>query len=84
MLHQKDVTLGFSQRGKPTDNAFVKSFNGRLRKECLNAYRFLSIINARAKTETWRLQYKKSRRHTSRGWITPVEYPAAVIANATE
>jgi putative transposase len=45
------VTLDFSRPGKPTDNAFVESFNGRLRDECLNSHWFLSLADARAKIE---------------------------------
>ena len=78
------VTLDFSRPGKPTDNAFVESFNGRLRDECLNAHWFLSMADARAKIEAWRRDYNESRPHTSLGWMTPVEYAAAVAAKATE
>jgi putative transposase len=45
------VTLDFSRPGKPTDNAFIESFNGKLRTECLNANWFLSLDEARAKCE---------------------------------
>lgn len=48
------VTLEFSRPGKPTDNAFVESFDGRLRDECLNTHLFLSLEGARAKIEAWR------------------------------
>ena len=69
---------------QPTDNAFVESFNGRLRDECLNAHWFLSVANARAKIEAWRRDYSESRPHTSLGWITPVEYAAAAVKIAAE
>jgi putative transposase len=49
--HEKDVTLGFSRPGKPTDNAFIASFNGRLRDECLDTHRSLSLEDARSKIE---------------------------------
>jgi len=58
------VTLDFSRPGKPTDNALVESFNGRLRDECLNARWFLSLADARAKIEAWRRDYKEWRPHT--------------------
>jgi len=48
------VTLDVSRSGKPTDNVFVESFNGRLRDECLNTHWFLSLDDARIKTEAWR------------------------------
>jgi putative transposase len=69
---------------KPTDNACVESFNGRLRDECLNAHWFLSLAGARAKIEAWRRDYNESRPHTSLGWLTPVEYAAAATAQAAE
>lgn len=80
--YENGVTLDFSRRGKPTDNAFVESFNGRLRDECLNAHWFLSMADARAKIEARRRDYNESRPHTSRGWMTPVEYAAATPARA--
>ena len=82
--YENGVTLDFSRLGKPTDNAFVESFNGRLRDECLNAHWFLSIADARAKIEAWRRDYNESRPHTSLGWMTPVEYAAAAATKAAE
>ena len=67
------VTLDFSRPGKPTDNALVELFNGRLRDECLNAHWFLSLSDAR-----------ESRPHTSLGWMTPSEYAAAAARQAAE
>jgi putative transposase len=52
--YQNDVTLDFSRPGKPTDNAFIESFNGRFRAECLNTHWFLSLADAREKLEHWR------------------------------
>ena len=72
------------QPGKPTDNAFVESFNGRLRDECLNAHWFLSLADARAKIEAWRSFYNESRPRTSLGWITTNEYAAAATLRAAE
>ena len=51
--YENNVTLDFSRPGKPTDNAFVKLFNGRLRDEWLNAHWFLALADARAKIEAW-------------------------------
>jgi len=48
------VELDFSPPGKPTDNGLIEAFNGRLRQECLNESWFLSLDDAREKTETWR------------------------------
>ena len=82
--YENGVTLDFSRPGKPTDNAFVESFNGRLRDECLNAHWFLSLAEARTKIEAWRRDYNESRPHTSLGWMTPVEYAAAAVAMAAD
>ena len=51
------VTLDFSRPGKPTDNAFIESFNSRFRQECLNASWFLNLNDARTKIESWRCEY---------------------------
>ena len=56
------------------DNAFVESFNGRLRDECLNAHWFLSLADARSKIEAWRRHFNESRPHTALEWLTPVEF----------
>jgi putative transposase len=50
----RSATLDVSRPGKPTDNAFIESLNGKLRPECLNAHRFLSLDEARRKCEAWR------------------------------
>jgi putative transposase len=79
--YDNGVTLDFSRPGKPTDNAFVESFNGCLRDECLNTHWFLSLADARAKTEAWRRDYSESRPHAALGWLTPVEYAASAGVN---
>ncbi len=78
------VTLDFSRPGKPTDNAVVESFNGRLRDECLNANWFLSLADARSKIEAWRRQYNESRPHTALGWLTPQEFALAAAQQVAE
>lgn len=78
------MTLDFSRPGKPTYDAFVESFNGRLRDECLNAHWFLSLADARTKIEAWRRDYNESRPHTLLGWLTPIEYAAAAAKIAAE
>jgi len=52
--YERRVELAFSRPGKPTDNAHIEAFNGRLRQECLNQHWFLSLDDARAKIEAWR------------------------------
>ena len=67
------VTLDFSRRGKPTDNAYIESFNGRVRQECLNQHWFLSLADAQEQIDQWRLDYNENRPHSSLGNQTPVE-----------
>ncbi|WP_244447751.1 IS3 family transposase [Methylobacterium oryzae] len=65
------VEIDFSRPGKPTDNAYIESFNGRLRAECLNASWFLSLADARERIEDWRCHYNEDRPHTALGGLTP-------------
>jgi len=74
------VELAFSRPGKPTDNAHIEAFNGRLRQECLNQHWFLSLNDARAKIEAWRSGYNETRPHGSLGWATPAEYACQCLA----
>lgn len=71
--YRNGVTLDFSRPGKPTDNAYVESFNGSLRDECLNVNWFLSLEDARGKIEAWRRHYNASRPHTALGDVSPSE-----------
>ena len=72
--YRNGVTLDFSRPGKPTDNAYVESFNGSLRDECLNVNWFLSLEDARGKIEAWRRHYNESRPHTALGDVPPSEF----------
>jgi putative transposase len=71
--YQRNVTLDFSRPGRPTDNAFIESFNGKLRAECLNAHWFMSLDDARRKCEAWRRDYNEERPHSSIGNKVPIE-----------
>ncbi|SER39188.1 putative transposase [Neolewinella agarilytica] len=71
--YENNITLDFSRPGKPTDNAFIESFNGSLRDECLNTNWFLSLEDAREKIESWRRDYNNFRPHSSLGGIPPNE-----------
>jgi putative transposase len=62
--------------GKPQQNAFVESFNGRLRDELLNETLFRSLPHARAALALWRLDYNEARPHSKLGWMTPSAYAA--------
>jgi len=68
------VRRDFIEPGKPQQNAYVESFNGRLREECLNTQWFTSLADARRKLEAWRMDYNGARPHSSLGYRTPLEF----------
>ena len=68
------ITLDFSRPCKSTDNAFIESFNGKLRAECLNTYWFMSFNDARRKCEAWGRDYNEERPHSAIGNKAPVEF----------
>jgi len=69
--YRKGIKLEFSRPGKPMDNAYIESFNGKLRAECLNQNWFESIEEARSKIEQWRVEYNEYRPHSALGQQTP-------------
>lgn len=72
--YHHQVRLDFSRPGKPTDNAYIETFNGSLRDECLNLHWFEMLAEARQLIEAWRVEYNVSRPHMALGNILPVEY----------
>jgi len=68
------VKLNFSRPGKPTDNPFIESFNGKFREECLNQHWFLSLEEAQNGIDSWRADYNERRPHSSLGNRTPEEF----------
>ena len=68
------VRLDFSRPGKPTDNAYIESFNSRFRQECLNQHWFLSLEDAKRKIQEWWRDYNSHRPHNSLGYLTPKEF----------
>jgi putative transposase len=83
------VKLDFSRPGKPTDNAFIESFNARLRMECLNEHWFLSVEDAQQKLDHWRRDYNEQRPHSSLGNVPPAVFasrprPVAPAASSPE
>jgi len=72
--YQRGVQLDFIRPGKPVENAYIESFNGRLRDECLNVHQFVSLDDARRKIEVWRRDYNHDRPHSSLGDLTPTEF----------
>jgi putative transposase len=82
------VRIDFSRPGKPTDNAFIETFNGSLRDECLNLHWFAMLAEARSIIETWREDHSESRPHMALGYRTPQEYllqrsPSGLTKGAT-
>jgi putative transposase len=76
--YQRGVTLDFSRPGKPTDNAFIESLNGKFRAECLNAHWFMSLDDARTKCEAWRRDYNEVRPHSGIGNKPPASLVKSV------
>jgi putative transposase len=72
--YERGVKLHFIRPGKPVDNAYIESFNGRLRDECLNQHWFISLSHARRVIEEWRNDYNLQRPHTSLNGLTPYEF----------
>jgi len=72
--YDRGVRLRFIDPGKPVQNAFIESFNGRFRDECLNEHWFLTLADARRIVEDWRIDYNRNRPHSSLGNLTPQEF----------
>ena len=72
--YDRGVKLQFIRPGKPVDNAYMESFNGKFRDECLNQHWFASIGHARDISEIWRLDYNNERPHSALGDMTPSEF----------
>jgi putative transposase len=72
--YMRGVKLDFIRPGKPTDNRFIESFNGRLRDECLNVNEFAPLDQAREVLAMWKHDYNHHRPHGSLGRLTPSEF----------
>ena len=72
--YAQGIRLHFIEPGKPNQNAYVESFNGRFRDECLNEHWFLSLAQTRQIVEAWRLDYNAVRPHSSLGNVSPTEF----------
>jgi len=80
--YDRRVALRFIQPGKPVQNCFVESFNGKFRDECLNEHWFTSMTDARRIIEEWRCDYNQVREHSSLGGLTPVEFAKRAMETA--
>jgi len=82
--YRNGVRLHFIEPGKPIQNAFVESFNGRFRDECLNEHWFTSLADARKTIEAWRIDYNTQRPHSSLGYATPEEFASRYHGHAPD
>lgn len=82
--YEKRVKLHFIQPGKPTQNAYIESFNGKFRDECLDEHIFLSLEDARRKIEAWREDYNADRPHRSLNNMTPNEFATSLSDEITK
>lgn len=78
--HAHGVTLRLIEPGKPTQNAYIESFNGRFRDECLNEHWFTSLAHAQVVIEAWRREYNQERPKKGLGGLTPAAYAQQLTA----
>ena len=72
--YRRGVELRFIRPGKPIENAYVESFNGKFRDECLNEHWFVNLVDAKDTIERWRVDYNTVRPHSSLNGATPEEF----------
>ena len=80
--HREGIQLDFIAPGRPVQNTYIESFNGRLRDECLNQHWFRSLTEARDVIVAWREEYNKTRPHSSLGDVPPEAFAARWLAAA--
>ena len=78
------VVMEYSRPGKPTDNAWIESFNGTLRDECLHVHWFDDLTDAQRKLQAWRRKYNETRPHRSLNELSPQEFKALWAQRASE
>jgi putative transposase len=79
--YSNSVKIDFSRPGKPTDNAFVESFNGTFRAECLDTHWFQDLADAKQIIGAWRQEYNESRPHRALAYRTPGEFASQIAAS---
>lgn len=82
--HEEKVDLRLIEPGKPNQNAYIESFNGRLRDECLNEHLFINLEHARQIIERWRREYNEERPKRSLGGLTPSQYARQLTMKAVK
>lgn len=82
---ENGVRLETIRPGRPMENGYIESFNGKMREECLNEHWFADLADAREKIEAWRVDYNTQRPHSALGYQTPVEFAhrAAALRSPT-
>ena len=80
--HTRQVRLTLIEPGKPNQNAYIESFNGRLRDECLNEHWFLNLAHAQTIIEAWRHEYNEERPKKALGGLTPAAYARQLAAKS--
>ena len=81
--YQYRVDLDFIRPGRPVENGYIESFNGRLRDECLNVQVFFALADVREKLEQWRQDYNRVRPHSSLNDHAPYDFAVQWIASST-
>ena len=79
-IDERNIGARFIEPGSPWQNAFVESFNGKFRDECLNTSWFETLDQARDEIQSWRTDYNEERPHSSLGNIPPAQYVAEMVA----
>ena len=81
--HQRGVKLRLIEPGKPNQNAYIESFNGRLRDECLNEHWFVNLAYVQTLIEAWRREYNEERPKKVLGGLTPAAYAKQLATKST-
>lgn len=79
--YKRGVGLDFIRPGRPVENGYIESFNGKLRDECLNVHLFWDIEDAREKLEVWRLDYNNTRPHSALAGLPPAVFARSLCGN---
>lgn len=82
--HSNRVALRLIEPGKPNQNAYIESFNGRLRDECLNEHWFVNLAHAKTIIEAWRREYNEERPKKALGGLTPAAYARQLAAKTAK
>lgn len=82
--YEANVQLSFIRPGKPNENAYVESFNGKVRDDCLIEHWFVTMTQARRVIKAWRIEYNTERMHSTLGNLTPEDYAKGLPQRTNE